>query len=449
MNRQRITRQEFLAAVGALATAGCVTQRRGTAVQKGDSRPNLVLFISDDHDLFYTSCYGNETLRTPTFDRLAREGLVFDRAFTATAMCAPSRSMLYTGLFPHRNGAHPNHSSVREGTRSLPHYLQPLGYDVVLAGKKHIKPPECFPFTYIAQDEVGAFLEGAGERPFCLVIASNEPHTPHATGGYTPDEIEVAPFLVDTPVSRQRIADYCTDIDLLDAEVADVLDLLQANGFDDNTLFIYTSDHGAPLPFAKWTCYEAGLHVPFIARWPKHIEPGTRTDAMISFVDVLPTFLELAGGPPEPNLDGIPFTGVLLGETDTHRDVVFGTHTSEGISNGSPYPIRAIRTATHKYIVNPMPEATFTNNITEGGERFGDFWQSWQQAAETDAFARERVHLYQHRPAEELYDLRTDLYELINLADAPESRALMDALRQQLIDWMTQQGDLLLARLTS
>lgn len=436
--RESITRGEFIrAGAAALALgAGCASLPRTPP-----PRPNFVIFIADDHDRFYTGCYGNESIRTPNIDRLAREGLRFDNAYTATAMCAPSRSMLFTGLFPHRNGADQNHSSIHDGIRTLPVYLDTLGYRVALAGKRHIKPPESFPFEYMEQEEIGEFLDGVGDVPFCLIVASRQPHTPHETGGYKPDEVPVHPALLDTPATRQRLADYCTDIDLLDAEVGETRAALDTRGLLDRSLFIYTSDHGAPLPFAKWTCYEFGLRVPFIVRWPGYVAPGTSTDATIEFVDVLPTFIELAGGSPPRDLDGQSFTSVLSGKSKTFRDEAFGTHTTEGIHNGGFYPIRSVRVGRLKYILNLNPNGTFTNNVTEGGEGFGDLWQSWQELAKTDSWARERVTLYQHRPLEELYDLDSDPYELHNVAGDAAYASDMESLRKRLLAWMRDQGD--------
>ncbi len=437
-NSRTITRSEFLQTSAAALTlsAGCAALPRTPA-----PRPNFVIFIADDHDLFYTGCYGNETVRTPNIDRIAREGLRFDNAYTATAMCAPSRSMLYTGLFPHRNGAHQNHSSIRDGIDTLPVYLGALGYRVALAGKRHIKPETAFPFEYIEQDAIGAFLDGVGETPFCLIIASKQPHTPHETGGYNPDEVPLHPALLDTPATRQRVADYCTDIDLLDAEVGVALDALESRGLLDTSLFIYTSDHGAPLPFGKWTCYESGLRVPFAIRWPGHVVPGTTTDAMIEFVDVLPTFIELAGGTPPRDLDGNSFAKLLQGKVTEHRDTIYGAHTTEGINNGGFYPIRSVRVGNLKYILNLNPDGTFTNNITEGGERFGDLWESWKALAKTNGWAEDRVTLYQHRPLQELYDLAVDPHELHNLAEDEEYAPQMVPLRRRLLFWMRDQDD--------
>ena len=446
-----LNRRDFLiGGVGAWLVAGFA---RGGEPKK---RPNFLIILSDDHGRLYTGCYGAKGPRTPNIDRLAAEGMLFSRAFTATAMCAPSRSMLYTGLFPHRNGAHPNHSAVKPGTKSLPHYLEPLGYRVALAGKTHIKPRACFPFEYLSRNRVGQFLASLRGEPFCLVVATHHPHTPWLKEGpYKASDVVLRPDILDTPATRQAMAWYWNSVDALDKEVGEVLSLLERHGLKDNTLCIYTSDHGAQFPFSKWTLYDAGIRVPFIVRWPGRVKPGSRSDAMVSFVDVLPTLIEAAGGSQPANLDGRSFLGVLEGRAKEHRDFIPATHTTRGIISGSYYPIRAIRTRTHKYIVNLNPEGKFTNLVTEGragrkDKRGGpaDYWRSWLELARRDPKAAERVRKYQHRPPEELYDLRTDPFELKNLASDPAQRPLMDRLRALLRAWMKQQGDPLLAKLS-
>ncbi len=448
-------RRHFLHVLTGGATAavtGAAARPRSAAAARptrSEKKPNIVIFISDDHGILDSGCYGNTIIRTPNIDGLAREGMRFTHAFTPTAMCAPSRSAMYTGLYPHRNGCHRNHSAVFPETKSMPHYLSQLGYQVALAGKRHIKPRQAFPFKYMKQQDVDRFLTEVGGSPFCLVVASHQPHAPHQTGGYDPADMQIPPYLVDTPETRHTMAAYYTDVDILDREIGECLDLLRQHEVEENTLFIYASDHGTGFPFAKWTVYDAGLHVPFVAQWPGRTEPGTVTDALMSFVDVLPTCIDIAGGAPPRDLDGRSLLPVLLGEKREHGDAVFGAHTTQGIISGSVFPIRAIRTRTHKYIRNLNSEGTFTNVVTNGRERKvpgresgpAKYWLSWIERAKTDAFAAERVKLYQHRPAEELYDLRTDPYEMKNLTGDPAQKELLADLRKRLDEWMKQQGD--------
>jgi len=442
-------RRDFLRTVGlsaaSVAIQGCTSAAKQPTSTSLKDKPNIVLFLADDQSIDDVGCYGNNVIRTPNIDRLAKEGLRFNLAFTPTAMCSPSRSALYTGLYPHRNGCHPNHSSIKPGIKSLPHYLKPLGYRVALAGKTHIKPRGQFPFEYMGlkPERIEKFMTLAKDKPFCLVVASHEPHGPHKQGEYKPDQIPVPPYKVDTPQTRRQLANYYTDIDLLDKEVGGILGLLKKHKLEQNTLFVYASDHGYNI-FAKWSCYDAGLHVPFIVRWPGRVKAGTVTDAMVSFVDVLPTFIEAAGGKPPGDIDGRSFLPVLLGRKKKHHDVVFGAPTTRGIISGRAYPIRSVRTRTHQYIRNLNPEGVFQCVSTHGRnykEISDGVWASWKEKAKTDVFAAKRVKMFQYRPAEELYDLTKDPYELNNLADDPTQQKLLASLRKKLDAWMKQQGD--------
>ena len=217
--------------------------------------------------------------------------------------------------------------------------------------------------------------------------------------------------------------------------------MVQENGIEKNTLFIFTSEQGSMFPHGKWTCYDIGTHVEFIARWPGHIKPGSVTEAMVQYVDVVPTLIEAAGGEPIKGLDGRSFLPVLLGKTDKHNDFVYGVHTTNGIASGSKcYPVRSIRTKTHKLILNLMPDAVFKNMLIRKDRE--NFWKSWVKKAKTNPEAARLVNMYQKRPAVELYDLRKDMYELNNIAEDPANRKLIAGLRRHLEDWMKQQGDL-------
>jgi len=214
----------------------------------------------------------------------------------------------------------------------------------------------------------------------------------------------------------------------------------------ENTLFVYTTDQGANWPFAKWCVYDGGLRVPFIVRWPGKVVPGSVTDAMISLVDLLPTCIQAANGEPPDGIDGQSFLPILTEQDKLHHQVVFGTHT--GNENGGPgianhCPARTIRTPTHRYVLNLSPEITFTTHITgcKSGPHYLPHWGSWVESAKTDAKAKAIVDRYQHRPAEELYDLRKDPLEMDNLAQNVEHADILKSLKRQLVDWCKTQGD--------
>ncbi|MGH9627954.1 MAG: sulfatase family protein, partial [Bryobacteraceae bacterium] len=409
-------------------------------VLQAQRKPNILILVGDDHTQDDLGCYGNKVVRTPHLDRIAAEGMRCTSVFTATAMCSPSRSTMYTGLYPHRHGCHMNHGAVREGTESMPHYLGRLGYRVGLAGKTHIKPEQSFPFERMPNrnreldfESIDRFM--SDRTPFCLIVASNEPHTPHRKARLPAEDIVVPPNLVDTPETRNDLAGYYADIEHLDWQVGKTLESLRKAGAEKDTLVIYAGDHGHHY-FAKWTCYDAGLRAPFLVRWPGMVEANSVSEAMISFVDILPTLIDAAGGERVPAFDGRSFLPVLMGKETKHHDVIYGAHTTRGIINGSTYPIRCVRTRDYKYIRNLAPGNTFENNLMRGPE-----WEAWKRKAQSDSFAARRVKMYQHRPGEELYDLRSDPWELVNKAGESGQRERLAAMSTMLKEWMKQQGD--------
>jgi uncharacterized sulfatase len=207
-----------------------------------------------------------------------------------------------------------------------------------------------------------------------------------------------------------------------------------------DVLFFFTSDHGAQFPFGKWNAYDAGIRTPLIVAWPDRIKPGTTADAMVSWIDILPTCLEVAGGKPPEKLTGRSFLGVLRGAKDAHRDKVFVTHSGDGDMNR--YPLRAVRTRDWKYIRNLDPDTEHHTHIDKAAAGDGRYyWDSWVEKAKTDPAAAAIVRRYHTRPAEELYDLSADPWELKNLAADPKHADRLTALRTNLDAWMKDQGD--------
>lgn len=420
----------------------------GTTLRAGaESKPNLVFMIADDCTYRDIGCYGGQAF-TPNIDKLATEGMRFTHCFQAAPMCSPTRHNIYTGLYPVRSGAYPNHTRVDAGTRSIVQYLGDLGYRVAQSGKTHVSPASVFAWEKIPGasnpefDNVDAFLSDCRENadPFCLLLCSNEPHTPWNKGDpsrYPPDQVELPPYYVDTPETRDAMSRYLAEITYYDAQVGEALDLLEKHGMADSTLVIVVSEQGNALPFAKWTCYDNGLQSAFIARWPGRIKPDTVNAAMIEYVDILPTFIEAAGGTPTPDLDGRSLLPVFAGKQE-HKQYVFGEMTTRGINNGSPYfGIRSVRSDRYKYIWNFTPEMEFQNACTKARE-----FQSWEAKAATgNDQAQDLVHRYKVRPEVELYDILNDPFEMNNLTDQPHHAGIKKKLRTELETWMTHCGD--------
>lgn len=413
--------------------------------------PDIVVFLSDDHTLRDCSVYGSPDIQTPNMDRLAAAGMVFNRAYVASPSCAPSRAALLTGLFPARNAAEANHSRPQADIKKLPAYFQERGYQVVSFGKVgHYKqtPEYGFDiarhFTYHEDIAIPKAVEWLQQRksrkPLCLFVGTNWPHVPwpDLPEGVDPDSLVIPPTHVDNPTTRAWRSRYVAAIAAMDRELGLVYDAAR-EVLGNDTFFLHTSDHGAQWPFAKWNLYQDGIHTPLIVAWPGRVEPGTRTEAMVSWIDILPTLLDVAGAPPPEGLDGSSFLPVLLGEAATHREVIFTTHSGDG--NKNVYPTRSVLTADGwHYIWNLHPEFLFTSHVT-GHPADSGYWQSWLASAKVDGAARQRVEAYQRRPGEELYDVSQDPWQLTNLAEAPEHRERVKRLRSQLEAWMNEMGD--------
>jgi uncharacterized sulfatase len=319
---------------------------------------------------------------------------------------------------------------------------------VALSDKTHINPKSIFDFEYTAKDnnpDMQAIDQlmaesKANDNPFALFACSNEPHGPWDKGDasvYPPASLKLPPYFVDTPETRDGYSKYLAEITYLDSQVGELMTLLDKHGLADNTLFIFTSEQGASFPFGKWTCYDTGLQNALVVRWPGKVKPGSIANAMVEYVDLLPTFIEAAGGEPVAGLDGKSYVPVLTGQTDHHKDFVYGIQTTRGVNNGSDfYGIRSVRSERFKLIVNLTPEARFQNGLTRGS-----MFQSWKEAAQTDPDAAEKVRRYQHRPGVEFYDIISDPLEWNNLADDPKYAAEVTKLQDKLAAWMKDQGD--------
>lgn len=410
-------------------------------------RPNFLIIIGDDMTWTDVSALGHPDVKTPTLDQLVKDGMRLSHVFTPAPTCAPTRMALYTGLYPVKSGAHPNHSQVHAGTESLPHHLRALGYRVAITGKRHFAPAACFPFETVGRDgrvainQLPKFIRGCGDQPWCAVVASHEPHTPWNKGdssAYPPDELTIPPWLADTAETRTALSRYYAEVTFLDQQVAQCLDVLEKTNVADDTLVLFLSEQGAGLPHAKWTLYDHGIRATALVRWPGKVKPATTSPALISYVDVLPTLIHLAGGKVPKQLDGASFHRVLVDADTPHHDAVFAIQTSRGISNGpSAYGIRAVRTERFKLIHNIHHTSLFRNNLTE---RPG-VYRSWRAAA-GDPHAARLAAAYVKRPEWELYDTAADPHELTNLAPRPEHGQRVAELQRRLAAWMRQQNDL-------
>jgi uncharacterized sulfatase len=417
-------------------------------------QPNIVFILADDLTYRDIGCYGSPNVKTPNIDAIADEGMKFNRCFQASPMCSPTRHNLYTGLYPVKSGAYPQTTFAKKGTKSIVHFLEKAGYRVALTGKSHVAPKASFPFEQLGKregdpdlEELGKFIVRDRQQPFCAFVCFKEPHTPWTKGDpsiYDPGKIVLPPYFVDTKKTRETIVNYYAEINHLDESVGMVRKMLDDLKVADNTILIFASEQGNALPFAKWTCYDSGLQSAFLVRWPGVVQPGAVSDAMIEYVDVTPTFVDIAGGKPVAGLDGRSFLSVLKGQKQSHKEYVYGLQTTRGIRNGSKhYAIRTIRSEQYKYILNIHHDTKFQNNVTEQkNPKWTGFWLTWQDEAKNNKEAEKLVTKYQFRPEIEFYDMKNDPFELNNLADNPEYKDQMEKMGRLLQEWMDEQGDL-------
>ncbi len=436
--------------VGALVSVVCAAEV--------PDRPNFLIVVADDltwRDLGYE---GNGEVHTPNLDRLRRESMHLLGMFSPATTCSPARHALLTGLYPIRSGAFPNHTRAYDGTKSVFTLLKTAGYRVALQNKSHVGPKASFPYEHIngADDlsQTEAFVRRDPKQPWLLVYASNDPHSPWNRGPqrrYQPEKLTVPPYLHDNARTRRLLAHYYAEITMLDMQVGNLLKLLDECGQADRTLVMFVSEQGNNFPYGgKWSVYDNGIRVSTLVRWPGRVKPGTSSGALAQYVDVVPTFLDAAGidptkidvGCPDANgatgFDGRSFLDVLIGKANTFREYVFSQHTTVGILGyKEPYPMRAVRDSRHKLILNLAPQNTYTI----AGIHKGQPITSWQEDAKTDPELSTRINWLFRRPAEELYDLQADPYEMRNLADDSQLAAVKTRLRAQLAAWMAQQGD--------
>ena len=305
----------------------------------GKRKPDIVVYLADDLSSADLPLYGGTDIETPAIDQLAADGMTFNRAFVASPSCAVSRAALLTGLMPARNGAEQNHSYPRSDVLKLPKVLSGLGYQTAAFGKvAHSKSAPDFHFDVHdpqkdiseVRKNVKKFLESrTDKRPLALFVGVSDPHVPWpGESTVDPEALSMPPQLLDTPRTRLQRSRYLQEVKDLDGYLGELRKLTDKHMSKDK-LFVFSSDHGAQFPFGKWTLYDEGIHVPLIVARSGQIDAGSRTDAMVSWVDVLPTLIDVSGGEVPGNLDGRSFAAVLDGKSDSHRKRIFTTHSGD------------------------------------------------------------------------------------------------------------------------
>ncbi|GHB65689.1 sulfatase family protein [Persicitalea jodogahamensis] len=464
-------------------------QKSSETADGNTKKPNILFVISDDQSYPHTSAYGYKAVSTPAFDRVAREGILFNNAFSASPGCSPSRAAILTGKNCWQVREAGTHASTFPADlTTYPEILARAGYLVGSTNKgwgpgkvvgrednpagkaynsrKLESPKEMSDNDYASNFE--EFLAArSGDQPFCFWFGAAEPHRRYPTGigvktGLKPDQVKVPGFLPDVPEVRTDMLDYIYEIQWYDSHLDRMLKSLAAKGELENTLVVVTSDNGMPFPRAKANCYEYGIHMPLAIMWGNKIKGGRTVDDLVSLIDMAPTFLQAAGvdAPETIGMAGKNLMTILTsdksGLIDKSRQAVFSSRERHSSSrwNNLGYPQRAMRTADYLYIWNVQPERwpagdpqKFEDDGKLGPMHGGyhdidDFDESVLNTRRDDPAISRYFHLaVDKRPEVELYDIKKDPYCLNNLAGESAYRATREKLGNQLMAYLKKTND--------
>ncbi len=437
-------------------------------------RPNILLITVDDMSCDSVGAFGCKLPdTTPNIDRLASQGLKFKHAHVQVGNCMPSRNVMLSGRYPHTNGVegfyqvrnidYPVMADLMKNagyftgirhkvSHSTPYSPYPA-WDVVLdspseGGQEKPKDVE----SYHRSTKLGIDAAKKAGKPFCLNINVADPHKPFYTEGprgtavsdpnvpsrvFSTDEVPVPGFLFDDPAVRDELALYYSTVRRADDCVGQILQALDESGDADETVVVFLSDHGMPLPFAKTQLYYHSTHTPLIVRWPGVTKAGA-IDAqhMVSSIDLLPTLLDVAGIAHPDGLQGRSYAPLLKGERQDGRDFIVAEYNEN--AGGNRHPMRAIITRDFGYIFSPWSNGERKMATATKGTAT---YRRMVQLAKSDQQIAKRLDLFEHRVPEELYNYELDPDALANLIDDPVHHAERERLTKSLEAWMVETGD--------
>ena len=426
------------------------------------ARPNILVLLADDWSYPHAGFYGDSVVPTPFLDSLARRAVVFTRAFSTSPFCTPARAALLTGLYPHRLGAGANLRSTLPVR--FPNYttlLEQAGYHVGSTGKGW--GPGSYTLGGYDRNPAGRnyasveeFLDEKKEgQPFCFWMGSTFPHRPYPfesgqKAGLDRAAVRMPGWLPDLPVTRTDLLDYYKAVGTFDAQRRHTIDALRRRGLLENTLVVVAGDNGMPFTRGKTNLYDGGTRVPLFVWWPEANFPPRQTDAMVSFVDLMPTFLDAAGIPKPALQDGNSLLPLLGGAKAPAHQAVFLERERHLFTRPGHlgYPSRALRTEGFLYIRNLTPERYPLGDTLplNGREAFAEAdpgpTKAYLLEHRDEPLLRPFYDLtFAKRPGEELYDLKKDPDQLRNVVGQPAYRTQLRGLRARLEEWMKQTDD--------
>jgi len=438
-------------------------------------RPNILFISVDDMNCDSMGAYGcalPET--TPHMDQLASEGLRFEFAHVQVGNCMPSRNVMFSGRYPHNNRVEGFYQVKDKDYPVLCDLMKEAGYLTAIRGKvTHSTPYHPYDWDMDVSTLDGekqhvkdsasygrsakAAFDAAKEqgKPFCLLVNISDPHKPFYAMGkkqevmpdphvpthvFTPEEVPIPGFLFDDPEVRLELAHYYSSVRRADDCLGEVMKELRRSGMEKNTVVVFLSDHGMPLPFAKTALYHHSTRTPWIVKWPGVTKAGSvDRQHMISAVDLLPTLLDVAGIKHPEGMDGHSFAPLLRGKSQDGRDFVFKVYNEN--SGAARHPMRGLQTKRFLYLYNPWSDG---KNVFRTATTGTLTYKRMKALAEKDPAMAKRLDLFEHRVLEEFYDVENDPDNLNNLIDDPRFQKQLAEHRRMLEEVMNKSGDHLL-----
>lgn len=412
-------------------------------------KPNIVLFITHDQGQ-YVGCYDSEqtpnNLNTPNIDGISEKGVQFKNYFCTAPQCSPSRSGMKTSLYPHQNGLMGLVNlgwTMPADNKTLAMYLKENGYTTHLLGLQH----ESLDAKTLGYDTISKrgsefkYSRGRMERkymkffddhkdddkPFFVNIGTVEVHRPYQAWAEPVDtgRVEIPPYLPDIEEIREDFAKFYGNVEIVDETIGKIINHLEEIGLMDETLFIFTTDHGIACPRAKVTLYDPGLKIVLVMYHPnmEEFKGGKKIESLVSNIDLLPTLIDLVGGEIPDDIEGKSFLPILNNEQEKIRSEIYGEKTFHEIYD----PMRGVRTEKFKFIKN-FEESDTLYQIPK--DMMMDPIGKIMSESNNEP-----------RPMEELYDLEKDPNEMNNLINDPEYSDILEELRTKLKEWMERTND--------
>lgn len=437
--------------------------------------------MADDWGWPHAGAYGDKTIETPNFDRLAREGMVFHQAYAPSPSCTPCRNSVFTGKHPWQLGSGANlWSTLPVEHESFVHMLRDSGYFTGRSSHKQWGPGNIDSWAKHHGDhpatqqfkKIDQFLDAydkkreADDQPFFYWLAHHDPHRGYRKGQHKnsqidPDKVQIFEHFPDVPEIREDVADYYFAIQRWDKLVGTAIAELEKRGELENTIIIMTGDHGMPFPRAKANLYDAGTRVPLAIRWGANVKPGQVNDAFISLGDFAPTLLDIAGVDIPKNMTMQSFANELMqdkpGADDlkARPDIIFGRerHTpSQSMESMVGYPSRGLRNKEFLYIRNFEPDRWPIGTMLPSADGKPNLFLTDCDPGPSKKYIfdnrdRDEVHrrayalCFGKRPAEELYDVNKDPGQLHNLAESPDYAKALEKMRKRLQERMIETSD--------